>query len=177
MPHINNQPGQHDHTVSAYIIRVDTPEPQALVHMHRKLNRLLAVGGHIELNETPWQAMAHELQEESGYVLDELQILQPPHVIKNLDKVSLHPYPLAMNTHNITPEHFHSDIEYGFIAQSAPTGHVNDGESTDLRWYTRAQIANLDESEIYTNTKQIYEFMFDTALTSWEQVSTSEFAL
>jgi len=64
MAHIHTAPNQHDHTVTAYIIRIDKDEPRALLHMHKKLNVLLPVGGHIELDETPWAAMAHELEEE-----------------------------------------------------------------------------------------------------------------
>lgn len=71
MPHIHTKPGQYDHTVTAYIVRTDGDDPKVLLHMHRKLGMLLPPGGHVELDETPWAAMAHELTEESGYTLDE----------------------------------------------------------------------------------------------------------
>jgi len=61
MPHIHTMKNGHDFTTTAYIVRVDTLEPKALVHMHKKLKRLLAVGGHVEMNESPWQAIAHKL--------------------------------------------------------------------------------------------------------------------
>lgn len=64
MSHIHSGNNQHDLTVTAYIVRIDTPEPQALLHLHKKLGVLLPVGGHVELSETPWQAIAHELEEE-----------------------------------------------------------------------------------------------------------------
>ena len=70
MPHIHTEPDQHDMTVSAYIVRTDSAEPLCLVHMHRKIGKLAQIGGHIELNETPWQSIAHELEEESGYTLE-----------------------------------------------------------------------------------------------------------
>jgi hypothetical protein len=38
MPHIHTEKNQHDLTVTAFIIRVGTPEPMALLHMHKKLN-------------------------------------------------------------------------------------------------------------------------------------------
>lgn len=60
MAHIHTQAGQHDHTVTLYIIRIDTTEPKAWLHKHKKMKVLLPVGGHIELSETPWQAAAHE---------------------------------------------------------------------------------------------------------------------
>lgn len=36
MLHIHTQPGQHDHTVSAYIIRYINDEPYLLLHRHKK---------------------------------------------------------------------------------------------------------------------------------------------
>jgi 8-oxo-dGTP pyrophosphatase MutT (NUDIX family) len=56
MPHIHTGPGEHDHTASAVIIRNESDGPKVLLHLHKKLNRLLQPGGHVELHETPWQA-------------------------------------------------------------------------------------------------------------------------
>ena len=53
MPHIHTEPGQHDHTVGAFIICLGNNSPKILLHMHKKLNKLLPIGGHIELNEAP----------------------------------------------------------------------------------------------------------------------------
>lgn len=177
MPHIHTNDSEHDLTVTAYIIRTDTPEPQALLHMHRKLNRLLPVGGHVEINESPWQAIAHELEEESGYTLNNLEILQPLSRIKHMTSVVQHPYPLSMNTHDIPDAHFHTDIEYAFIAKSDPDGIISEGESIDLRWLTHEEMNELDSSVIFTNTKEVYDFIFDEALQNWERVSTNDFLL
>ena len=54
MPHIHNQPGQHDICVSGYIVKItEGAEPRIILHKHRKLNKLLQFGGHVELDETP----------------------------------------------------------------------------------------------------------------------------
>lgn len=183
MPHIHTSPNQHDHTATGYIIRTDTPEPLALLHMHKKLGVLLPIGGHIELHETPWQAMAHELVEESGYTLDQLQILQPPHVLSRLTSVAMHPYPLVLNTHAITNdrfitgEHFHSDIAYGFTTAQDPVQAIGEGESADVRWLSAADLQKLPETIIRPNTKEVYTFMLETALKKWHQVSPKNFAL
>ena len=175
MPHIHSEPGQHDHTVTAYIVRTDGEEPRALLHMHRKLNILLPIGGHIELEETPWQAMAHELHEESGYYLNEVKILQPAERISSLTKVTLHPYPLAMNTHDIPGDHFHSDTSYALIVDGEPKAKADEGESLDFRWLTLDEINALQEEEIFTNTKEVYNFFLQNALPNWEQVDTDSF--
>lgn len=133
MPHIHTRPGQHDHTVTGYIVRTDGSEPRALLHMHKKFDILLPVGGHIELDENPWQAICHELLEESGYDISQLRILQPPGMLQKLSGATIHPYPLVLNTHAITPEHFHSDTAFGFIASKSPVHAIEDSESSDIR--------------------------------------------
>lgn len=75
MPHIHTQPNQHDMTVSAYIVRKENDEWKYLVHFHKKIEVLMQIGGHIELDETPWQTVAHELEEESGYTPYELTVV------------------------------------------------------------------------------------------------------
>lgn len=177
MPHIHNEPGQHDHTVTLYVVRTDFSEPKVLLHMHRKHRRLLPVGGHIELNETPWQAAAHELTEESGYKLSDLMILQPRQRIPALPKVKLHPYPVVLNTHNITENHFHSDIVYAFVADGEPTETLGSGESTDLRWFTASEIDKLDEPDIFLSTKVVCKFILDECLNNWDKVPASAYEL
>ena len=177
MPHIHTTPGQHDHTAGAFIVRTDGSEPRALLHMHRKLGKLLQVGGHTELEETPWQTIAHELSEESGYRLDELQVLQPVARIKSLPTGKLHPYPVVVNTHTISPDHFHTEIAFAFAATGDPAGHIADGESSDLRWLTSSELDALDASEVYLDVKAIYKFMFEECLNNWERVATSSFEL
>lgn len=176
MVHIHTQPGQYDHTVTAYIVRMDGPEPRVLLHMHRKLHMLLPVGGHIELDETPWQAMAHEIQEESGYALSDLELLQPKTRITRLDRVVLHPYPVVQNTHEITDDHSHSDTAYAFVTRSENGELADISESADIRWLTRTELDALDPSVIYQNTKQVYQFILDTCLEEWEAVSTATYA-
>ena len=179
MPHIHTEPGQHDHTVTAYIVRIDTDQPRALVHMHKKLGKLMPIGGHVELDETPWRSMAHELREEAGYDMVDLRILQPVNRIKALARVILHPYPVAMNTHNFfddrVGEHYHSDTAYAFVANGAPGHKVGDGESTDLRWLGQKELANLREDQIFINNREVSDFIFQTVLSTWEAVDTAEF--
>jgi 8-oxo-dGTP diphosphatase len=177
MPHIHDQPGQYDHTVTAYIVRTEGDEPRMLMHMHRKLHILLPVGGHIEIDETPWQAAAHEIAEESGYALSELTILQPRDRIRELHGVLLHPQPVVVNTHNITDVHAHSDVGYALVAEGEPTGQPDEGESADIRWLTKAELQGFTSDVLRYNTLQTCEFIFDTALPSWEQIPASEFTL
>jgi len=165
MPHIHNEPGQHDHTASAYIIRLDKEDgltPKLLVHQHKKYNRLLHPGGHVELTETPWAAIKHELEEETGYEFDQLQILQPNVTrvlsLSNSD-TKLHPYPFCHNTHQVTEEHSHTDIVYLFLAEGLPRNAVGEGESQDLRWLTVEQLRT--SNEVGSGVKDMGVVAFD----------------
>jgi len=175
VPHIHTDVNQHDLTVTAFIVRVDLSEPKVLFHTHRKLQILLPVGGHVELSETPWEAMAHELTEESGYHLGQLKVLQPSSRIRRLTKVVQHPYPLSMNTHDMAGGHFHTDIEYGFVATGNPERNVETGESLDLQWFTRSELDELPTTEIFANVREVYRFLLDEALPHWESVNASDF--
>ncbi|MEI7818767.1 MAG: NUDIX domain-containing protein [bacterium] len=179
MPHIHTEPGQHDHTNSIYIVRTDGDEPLVWLHMHRKLHRLLAAGGHIELDETPWQSIAHELTEESGYTLSDLELLQPEDRIKSFtDNVILHPQPVVVCTQNPVAGHYHIDSAYAFITDQEPSLAIGATESHDIRWLSRAELDNLDvETEVFANTQKVYQYILDVCLPKWDRVSSQSFEL
>lgn len=177
MAHIHTHPGQHDHTASAYIIRTDFDEPKIMLHLHRKIGKYLQFGGHVELHETPWQAVSHELREESGYDIDQLQILQPEARVKSLSDAVIHPQPASHSTHPFGNgiDHFHTDIAYALIANEPPRHAPEDGESTNIKLLTRSELATLGEDDTPDNVKQIGLFIFDHCLSNWEAVPATEF--
>jgi len=179
MSHIHTNPGEHDQTASAFIIRTDTAEPELLLHVHKKLGVLLQPGGHIELNETPWQAICHEITEETGYKLDQLKILQPKLRIKNIGNAVLHPQAFAHNTHAFGNDgvHKHTDLSYAFTTQEEPSGKPGEGESVNLRWVNLEELKSLESNQIFDNVRKIGEFVLTQILKNWEQVELSEFEM
>lgn len=178
MPHIHTNPGEHDHTVCIYVVRTDTPEPLCLLHMHRKLGKLLPAGGHIETHETPWQTVAHELEEETGYELSKLRILQPAARINSLSECVVHPLPVVVQTHSYPIlNHHHTDSSYALVASGPPLKPPSQDESQDIRWLSRNDLALLSPDEIYENNREVYLFILDHCLSEWEQISTQEFTL
>ncbi|PLS80949.1 NTP pyrophosphohydrolase, partial [Candidatus Saccharibacteria bacterium] len=176
MSHIHQEPGQHDATVSAFIIRTDGPEPRILLHEHRKLNRLFQFGGHVELHETPWQAIAHEIEEESGYRLDQLRLLQPADRLMELSSSVLHPQPVCQMTHQFSDhDHFHTDTVYAFITDQTPAHEVGEGESGLMRLVTRAELSQLNEDTILPDIKDIGLYILDSYLQGSEEVSVDAY--
>jgi 8-oxo-dGTP pyrophosphatase MutT (NUDIX family) len=145
--------------------------------MHKKLGVLLQPGGHIELTENPWQAVLHEVIEETGYAPNQLKVLQPKLRLKKLVTAVMHPQPITHNTHNFDPagEHRHTDIAYAFVTAGQPLGSPQAGESELLKWVDLQELRLLDDSEIYENVRRIGEFALSEILPNWEPIDLSEF--
>lgn len=172
MAHIHTQPGQHDATTSAFIVRADGPEPAVLLHLHKKLGTYMQFGGHIELNETPWQAIVHEVKEESGYDMSQLKLLQPKQRLMHLSGADLHPYPVCINTHSFPDlNHFHSDIGYAFVVDGPPSVQVSGDESKTFMRITRDELVALPKELIIDNVREIGLFVLDVCLRDWQQIT------
>lgn len=176
MPHIHTRPGEHDHTASAFIVR-SSDEPKIVLHVHKLLGKYLQFGGHIELNENPWQSVIHEVREESGYDMSQLKILQPASRLKSLPgNAVLHPYPIYQITHEgFDIDHKHIDTAYAFVTAESPKYKVADNETGLLTEFSRSEILNMPGSKIAENVREACLFVFDECLPRWDQVDPSEF--
>lgn len=180
MPHIHTIPGQHDFTASAFIVRTDGPEPKVLLHMHKKLNRWLHMGGHIELHETPWETVIHEMREESGYDLPQLRLLQPPLALSDLDDAysAAHPLPFIISTHPYgQDDHFHIDMAYVFTTKDSPKYPLHEGESTTLKLFAKNEIDQLGPEELYPDMRRKLVYIFDHLLQHWQEVDPTQYRL
>lgn len=177
MAHVHTQYGEHDQTASAFIVRTDTERPQLLLHMHKKLGVLLQPGGHVELHENQWQAVCHEIEEETGYELAQLQLLQPQERMRGLTDAQLHPVAVCQSTHDFggNSSHRHTDTAYAFVAAHGPLRQPNDGESTDLRWLTVDDLDLLSPSEIFEDVREIGRFVLMVCLEKWEKVASNTY--
>lgn len=174
MPHINTKPGQHDPTVTMFVLRLDTTEPSMLLHLHKKLGGYYPFGGHIELDETPWDSVRHELLEESGYEMDQLDLLQPKLRLKNLPHGQPMPYPVCVWTAKYGQEdHYHDDLTFAFVTKQKPRQLIAKGESQDLKLFTRAEL--LKAPNLALNALEISLFIFDECLTGWDRLPAKDF--
>jgi len=113
-------------TASCWIID-ETLEFALLTH-HRKLDRWLQLGGHIEDDRDILSAALREAREESG--LDDIQ----PMDISIFD-VDAHTIPARKQE----PEHIHYDIRFLFQARRGDRLTISD-ESHDLRWFSITEL-------------------------------------
>lgn len=171
MPHIHTKPGQHDLTVSMYIIRTDFDQPKAMLHLHKKYKVWMQFGGHVELYESPWQAVEHELLEEAGYELSQLKLLQPPNRIKEITGAQLHPQPIDVNTHLAGDRHYHIALDYAFITDEEPLHAIGEHESDQIRLMTLEELLALGEKDIFPGNRDTYTYVFNECLPNWERVA------
>ncbi len=110
-------------TASAFVLSLEFD--RVLLHHHRKLDRWLQLGGHVENGQHPALAALREVHEESG--LKELDFFGEP-VVFDLD------------VHAIPPRageagHDHLDVRFLMVADAALPLRLAQRESKDLRWW------------------------------------------
>lgn len=176
MPHTNTEPGGFCPTTSAWIMRTDMgSEPRLLVHLHRKYGKLMQPGGHVERDEDAWTAIRHELVEETGYDVEDLEVLVPFDLpVLEDHPACATPTPLLQDRHCVEPDvpTWHWDSVFAFHAAGPPTREVAAGESSDLRWLTLAELQASPEA--IPDSKQIAPLAL-AALERWTRVPASRF--
>lgn len=138
----------------------------------------MQIGGHIELHETPWAAIKREIREESGYHIDQLQILQPTHSIKDLGDTSVvHPMPFLFGTHTYGADdtHFHTDLAFVFATKEEPRHELGEDESTQLQFFTQAEIVSLPPEKMVNNVRVAVLYVFDHLLGEWNPEDPSQY--
>jgi 8-oxo-dGTP pyrophosphatase MutT (NUDIX family) len=120
-----------DFTVAIFVVQ----NGRVLLIHHRKLDKWLPLGGHIELEEDPEMAALREAREESGLEV-ELIGERPPTTEPGTRALIA---PRFLDIHRISETHEH----IGMIYWARPkTGTLTraDLEHHDLRWCTAAEL-------------------------------------
>ena len=112
-------------TGSAWIVSVD--RQHCLLTHHRKLDRWLQVGGHVDGEQEVHLAALREAREESG--LTTFTIVEPGGQLIPFD-IDIHPIPAKGQE----PHHQHYDLRYLLIAEPDQPLKIS-SESNDLRWF------------------------------------------
>ncbi len=137
MPHIHEL---FDFIVSVFIVHNDKV---LLVH-HPKYNKWIPMGGHIELNEDPEQALYREVQEETGL---EVELLGTKPDIPAADTKFL-VAPHYMDVHEANAPHKHIALIY--FARAKNSQHTLSDEHLDIHWLREEDLDkpkyNLDPS-------------------------------
>lgn len=128
MPHIHDL---IDFVVNAYVVYKDRI---LLVH-HKELNKWLSLGGHIELDENPEQALFREIQEESGL---EVEIAGEKPALKSKGVKFLYS-PAFLDIHDISEAHKHIGLVY-FAKAKTDEVKLAEKEHNAIRWFTKEDL-------------------------------------
>ncbi|QDU67115.1 NUDIX hydrolase [Engelhardtia mirabilis] len=123
---------------------IDRAGERGLLTLHRKLERWLQLGGHVDGDGDLATAALREAIEESG--IDSLEV--DPRVVD----VDVHSIP----AHGDEPEHLHLDVRF---LLRAPEGARIDAssESIELRWVAPHE---LDEIEVDQSVRRLFDLAF-----------------
>ena len=124
-----------DFTTQAFVVYKD----KVLLRFHEKYHVWLAVGGHIELDEDPNQAVLREVKEEVGLDVE----LYDNREFKGNDLKKELIAPISINRHRINDTHEHVDFIY--FAKSNSDAVVPEKLTDVWKWCTRA---DLDQTEM-----------------------------
>ena len=143
--------GEKHFTSSVWILTKGKPKKMLLLY-HKKLNKWLQPGGHIEKFENPVDAAIREIKEETGINISFLN-----KKIKVIDREGTFlPVPVFLMEQRIPankdrPMHFHLDINYVVKVSEQKISHRED-ESHGIGWFTKNEALKLP---IHEDTKVI----------------------
>ena len=122
-----------DFIINAYIIY----KGKVLLIYHKKLNKWLPIGGHIELDEDPEEALFREVKEECGL---EIKILGEKPKIQSKGTKFLYP-PVFLDIHDISDIHKHIGLYY-FAKAKSDNVVLDKKEHSEIRWFSREDLDN-----------------------------------
>lgn len=131
MPHIHEK---YDFVVTVFIVYKD----RVLLVNHPRYGKWIPMGGHIELDEDPEQALFREIEEETG--LDVELLADKPDIKQNDTKFVF--APKYIDVHEANPPHKHIALVY--FAKAKNDNHVLSAEHTDIRWIS---LEDLDDPQ------------------------------
>ncbi len=146
-------------TATAFII---DSKKRTLLLWHKRLQRWMPPGGHLDPNETPEEAAKRECKEETNLDVDILG--EPSHDLFAHDpsegRMLIKPVGMLLEEIPACParnEPAHQHMDFLFIARPLDESQavkIVEAESDRMQWFTRSEVEALDEkTEIFSNVK------------------------
>ncbi|NOS68206.1 MAG: NUDIX domain-containing protein [Candidatus Peribacteraceae bacterium] len=149
----------HRHfTATAFVI---DSKKRVLLLWHKRLQRWMPPGGHVDEDETPEDAAKRECKEETNLDVEIVGEPAPDLFVLNPHEGRMLKKPIAMLLENIPEskernEAAHQHMDFLYLAK--PLNENDAQETTDesdgMRWFTKHEIGKLDETkEIFSNVR------------------------
>lgn len=146
-------------TATAFVIN---SKKECLLMWHKRLQRWMPPGGHVDENEMPEDTARRECKEETGLDVEIIGDTQPDLFADNSHEGRMLIKPIAMLLEEIPEskergESAHQHMDFLFIAKPLDENQVlklEETEGSDMRWFNKSEIEKLNaETEIFTNVK------------------------
>ncbi len=150
---------QRHFTATAFIIN---SRKQTLLLWHKRLQRWMPPGGHVDDNETPEDAAKRECKEETNLDVEIIGDDQADLFGSNKSEGRMLKKPIAMLLEEIPAcpernEPAHQHMDFLFIAKPIDESQairIAEEESDRMKWFTKKEVEELDERhEIFSNVK------------------------
>ena len=136
----------------ASVFLINPEDKRILLVKHKKFNKWVQPGGHIEDEETPEEAALRETYEETGIKVK----LRGDRFPREDDFIK----PLGIQRNRNKEGDVHIDIIYAGVPVNEVEGHISD-ESIDLHWFTRKE---LDYIDLFPDIKITYDYIINEIL-------------
>lgn len=113
---------------------------------HKKLNKWLFVGGHIEENENPEEAALREVKEETNLDVELLGERYP----RKEDYIK----PFALQRNEVKENHIHMDIFYVAVDKGTSKLKEKEDEVLGSRWFSKEEILK-DDFDTFPEKKKM----------------------
>ncbi len=134
--------------ITASALVLDSTLSKILLVQHKKLNKYIQPGGHVDdTDESLYFAAKRELEEETGFLNTSFIPFNEAFPDIPID-VDIHTIP--ENTKKEEPEHLHIDFRYVFILENDNQGKISEEEIGDTVWKPIKEFerANIDTSRV-----------------------------
>ena len=125
---------------------INPQDEKILFIHHKKLNKWLFVGGHIEPNEDPETAVIREVKEGTNLDIDLLGERYP----RKEDFIT----PFALQRNIVKENHIHMDLFYVAIAKNVELIKPKEDEVLNYKWFSKDDILT-DSIDTFPEKKKI----------------------
>lgn len=141
-------------TTSVVVINELSENAEVLLIHHKKFNKWMIPGGHIEEKENPIEAAIREVKEETGVDIDLISFIHKKLAVA--DGMWMLPpeylYQQVIPPRASEAQHFHVDFTYVAIARKYSELTVNLSETNALKWVA---VSEVDDLNMFDGTRII----------------------
>jgi ADP-ribose pyrophosphatase YjhB (NUDIX family) len=154
--------------LTATAIVIDSRK-QVLLLWHKKYQKWMPPGGHMDENEIPEEAAKRETKEESGLDVEMIGQPNPDFFEHKPSEGHMLKMPYVLLLENVgdnarTGEPAHQHIDFVYLARPIDENQVlslQEAEGSDIQWFTRTEVADIPSQQIFANLKTFLLHVLD----------------